>query len=127
MNLFWVVFLAVGGSSGGYFRIKAGQPVVTKLSYDEDTFVASAMLDGNAKCGDITSARTVFYQSPRFHDVVLYNAMIICYAHHGLGLEALDMFGEMKEVDLQPNQAKFVSIISAVVIWWYSLRRMPFV
>ncbi|CAL1387925.1 unnamed protein product [Linum trigynum] len=99
------------GSSGPYSRVNAAHAFVTKLGYDEYNFVASAMLDAYAKYGDIKSARTVFDQSSRFHDVVLYNAMIMGYAHHGLGLEALDMFEKMKEV--KPNQATFVSIISA--------------
>ncbi|CAN0909013.1 Pentatricopeptide repeat-containing protein At3g09040, mitochondrial [Linum grandiflorum] len=94
-------------------RIKAAHPFVVKLGYDSNVFVSSAMLDAYAKSGDIKSSRTIFDQSGSFYDVVLYNAMMMAYAHHGLRLEAFEIFEKMKLANLQPNQATFVSLISA--------------
>ncbi|CAN1254930.1 Pentatricopeptide repeat-containing protein At4g13650 [Linum perenne] len=100
-------------SRGTYGGIIASHPFVIKLGYQENVFVSSGLVDAYAKCGDIKGARTVFDQSSRFLDVVLYNSMMMAYAHHGLGVETLDMFEKMKFANLQPNQATFVSLTSA--------------
>ncbi|KAJ6309800.1 hypothetical protein OIU76_014690 [Salix suchowensis] len=72
-----------------------------------------AVLDAYAKCGDIQSAKMAFNQSCKSNDVVIYNAMIIAYAHHGRVVEALDTYDKMKLANLQPSQATFVSVIAA--------------
>jgi pentatricopeptide repeat protein len=83
------------------------------LGFEGHVFVASAVLDAYAKCGDIQSAKMAFNQSCKSSDVVIYNAMIIAYAHHGRVVEALDTYDKMKLANLQPSQATFVSVIAA--------------
>ena len=83
------------------------------MGYEKLVFVASALIDAYAKCGDIVNARRFFDQTSRFRDVILFNTMVLAYAHHGLVGEAVETFEKMKLAALQPSQASFVSVISA--------------
>lgn len=96
-----------------YRLAKSIHTLVIKLGYCAYPFVASALIDAYAKCSDIEGARVAFDQSIKLHDVVIYNTMIMAYAHQGFVVEAMDIFEEMKSANLQPSQATFVSVISA--------------
>jgi len=96
-----------------YHQIKSIHPHVIKMGFDKHVFVSSAVIDAYAKCGDLESSRMAFEQSFISNDVIIYNTMITAYAHHGLVMEALEIFEKMKLANLQPSQATFVSVISA--------------
>lgn len=94
-------------------QTKSAHSLSVKTGYERHTFVASSIIDAYAKCGDIYSARLAFDQSSEIMDVVIYNAMIMGYAHSGLGMEAVEIFVKMKLANLWPSKATFVSVISA--------------
>ncbi|KAI4318211.1 hypothetical protein L6164_026003 [Bauhinia variegata] len=100
-------------SIASYWLVKSVHTLVLKLGYSVHAFIASALIDAYAKCSDIEGARVVFDQSFRCHDVVIYNTMIMAYAHQGLVAEAMDIFEKMKLANLHPSQATFISLISA--------------
>lgn len=97
----------------GYQQTKSVHPLVIKMGFEKQEFVSSAVIDAYAKCGDIEGSRMAFDQSFGLNDVIIYNTMIMAYAHHGLVIEALQIFKKMKLANLRPSQATFVSIISA--------------
>ncbi|XP_010249456.1 PREDICTED: putative pentatricopeptide repeat-containing protein At3g25970 [Nelumbo nucifera] len=84
-----------------------------KTGFENHVYVASAIIDAYAKCGDIESSRLEFDQFSGEDDVILFNTMIMAYAHHGLVMEATEIFKKMKSSSLQPSHATFVSVISA--------------
>ncbi|KAK4746865.1 hypothetical protein SAY87_025902 [Trapa incisa] len=94
-------------------QTKSSHSVAAKTGYERQTFVASSIIDAYAKCGDICSARLAFDQSSETEDVIIYNAMIMGYAHNGFAMEAIEIFEKMKLADLLPSKATFVSLISA--------------
>ncbi|KAK6931764.1 Pentatricopeptide repeat [Dillenia turbinata] len=96
-----------------YNLSKSVHSFVIKMGFETNVFVASAVIDAYAKCGDIKGSRTAFDQTSIFGDVVLFNTMIMAYAQHGLVMEAISIFKQLKLADLQPSQATFVSLISA--------------
>ena len=98
---------------GAYQRTKSIHPFVIKLGFDTEVYVASAVIDAYAKCGDIKGARMAFDQSFNSNDVIVYNTLIMAYARHGLVSEAMEIFDKMKLANLQPSQATFVSVMSA--------------
>ncbi|XP_057961843.1 pentatricopeptide repeat-containing protein At3g09040, mitochondrial-like [Malania oleifera] len=100
-------------ASAVYHRTKTVHSFVIKLGFEMHSFVASAVIDAYAKCGDIDGARMVFEQLSKSEDVVLLNTMIMAYAHHGLIIEAMEIFDKIKSSNLQPSQATFVSVMSA--------------
>ncbi|XP_059665004.1 pentatricopeptide repeat-containing protein At3g16610 [Cornus florida] len=80
--------------------------------YTTYTSVCNALIDMYSKCGKINTARAVF---DRMHnrDIISWNAMIVGYGIHGLGMEALSMFRDMQTVGLKPDDVTFISLLSA--------------
>lgn len=97
----------------GYHLTRSVHSLCMKTGIDQEVHVASGIVDAYAKSGDIKSAKMAFNESSISNDVVIYNTMIMALAHHGLIIEAMEIFERMKLVSLQPSQATFVSVISA--------------
>ena len=57
----------------------------------------SAMVDMYSKCGNLTYARRIFLGLS-----VLYNVMMVGYAHHGYGKEAIRLLEEILEGVFRP-------------------------
>eukprot|EP01018_Ginkgo_biloba_P031753 Gb_05982 [translate_table: standard] len=85
---------------------------IIRYGFQSDVFVASTLVDMYAKCGNIEDARKVFGKMPT-RDVVSWNAMIVSYAMHGCGMEALQLFGQMQHSGTNPNHVTFVGVLSA--------------
>lgn len=92
---------------------------------EPDMLLFTALLTMYAKCGDMDLARDVFDEIPN-KSVVSWNSMIMGYGMHGYGQKALEMFLEMENRGVVPNDATFVCILSAcahagMVLegWWY--------
>ncbi|KAK9086566.1 hypothetical protein Syun_028960 [Stephania yunnanensis] len=75
--------------------------------------IATALTDMYAKCGKIDSAEKLFDSGSVTGDVVLWNSMITSYGIHGHGLKAVSIYDRMKDAGANPNQATFVSLLSA--------------
>ncbi|EXB96393.1 hypothetical protein L484_023114 [Morus notabilis] len=105
--------LSYCASISGYHLTKIVHSLALKTGLETQVFVASAVIDAYAKCGDIDSAKMAYRQSCGSYDVVIFNTMIMAYARHGLITGAMEIFKTMKSVKLQPSQATFVSVISA--------------
>eukprot|EP00250_Pteridium_aquilinum_P003650 c13960_g1_i1 orf=674-3286(-) len=78
----------------------------------ESEVVLTALLHMYGKCGSLDSARFVFdnmYQ----HSVVSWTAMVSSYAQQGCAKEALQLFRQMQEQGLEPNQVTCISVLSA--------------
>lgn len=90
-----------------------------------DVLLLTCLLTMYAKCGDMDLARDVFDEMPT-RSVVSWNSMIMGYGLHGNGDKALELFLEMEKAGQQPNDATFVSVLSACTHagmvmegWWY--------
>ncbi|CAL9131320.1 unnamed protein product [Musa acuminata var. zebrina] len=87
---------------------------IIKRGFGKHLCVASAIIDAYAKCGDIASSKKVFENISRgCIDAILFNTMIAAFAHHGLIIEAIEIFEQMKYANLYPTQATFVAVIAA--------------
>eukprot|EP01018_Ginkgo_biloba_P002748 Gb_11040 [translate_table: standard] len=87
---------------------------IIRSGFQSNIFVANALVDMYAKCGDIENARNVFDKMPQ-RTVVSWNAMIAAYSRHGRFEEALTLFHRMKEAGIQPDQFTFSSVFPAYV------------
>eukprot|EP01018_Ginkgo_biloba_P034725 Gb_12551 [translate_table: standard] len=83
-----------------------------KSGFQSNVFVGSALIDMYAKCGSIQTARNVFEKMPQ-GDIVLWSAMIVGYAMHGYGNEALQLFEQMQDLGMNPDHVTFVGVLSA--------------
>jgi pentatricopeptide repeat protein len=75
-------------------------------------FVASALINMYAKCGLLAQAQKVLEELP-IRDVVTWSALIVGYAQHGHGHEALNCFERMKREGFSPNAVTFTGILKA--------------
>ncbi|XP_051126335.1 pentatricopeptide repeat-containing protein At3g12770 isoform X2 [Andrographis paniculata] len=85
---------------------------VNSSKFENDVVVRTSLIDMYAKCGSVESAREVFDSSIE-RDVVLWSSMIMCYALHGQGREAIALFNEMENSGVRPNKVTFLSLIMA--------------
>ncbi|KHN21040.1 Pentatricopeptide repeat-containing protein [Glycine soja] len=90
-----------------------------------DVLLLTCLLTMYAKCGAMDLAKGVFDEMP-VRSVVSWNSMIMGYGLHGIGDKALELFLEMEKAGQQPNDATFISVLSACTHagmvmegWWY--------
>lgn len=74
--------------------------------------VFNSLIDMYAKCGSLDEAHRVFQEMP-FKDIVSYNAMIVGFANHGHGEDALKLFSELGVCGLKPDGVTFLGVLTA--------------
>ncbi|CAN6475998.1 unnamed protein product [Victoria cruziana] len=77
-----------------------------------DPAVGSALIHLYCKCGLIIDSRRLFDSIPKYSDVI-WNSMLMGYAHNGFGEEALQLFEDMKEFGVRPSPITFIGVLSA--------------
>lgn len=85
---------------------------VFREGFEQDAFVASALLNMFAKCGSLVEAQDIFDELP-FPNVVMWNTLITGYLDHGYFNEALVCYGQMKSRGLPGNPITFVCVLKA--------------
>ncbi|XP_077241122.1 putative pentatricopeptide repeat-containing protein At3g49142 [Tasmannia lanceolata] len=85
---------------------------IIRMGYELDLFVVSSLIDMYAKCGKLASARYLF-DRVKVKDAGLWNVMIVGYGIHGHCMEALELFHQMGDLGVRPNNITFTSILSS--------------
>ncbi|KAG5556544.1 hypothetical protein RHGRI_006968 [Rhododendron griersonianum] len=75
-------------------------------------FLKNALINMNARCGNLARARSIFDEMPE-KTLVSWTAIIGGYGMHGQGEIAVELFDEMIKTGIKPDGAVFVSILSA--------------
>ncbi|KAF8379673.1 hypothetical protein HHK36_029117 [Tetracentron sinense] len=83
-----------------------------RTPFESNVYVGTSLVDMYAKCGSITDARSSFISisSP---NVAAWTALINGYAHYGLGTDAVLLFEQMLEREVDPNAVTFVGLLCA--------------
>ncbi|KAF9611680.1 hypothetical protein IFM89_034863 [Coptis chinensis] len=102
-------------ASASLGRLAAGKVThgaVFRRGYDGSNVIASTLVDMYAKCGCITYLNKVFrmIQNP---SVIPYTSMIVGGAKYGQGNLSLDLFQEMLERGIKPNDVTFLGVLHA--------------
>nr|DAD21884.1 TPA_asm: hypothetical protein HUJ06_023347 [Nelumbo nucifera] len=108
-------FASVLASCAGLASIRHGGQVhahLMRTRLNQDVGVGNALVNMYAKCGSIVYAETVFNQMFD-HNLVSWNTMIAGYGNHGLGKRALELFEQMKEMDIKPDSITFIGLLTA--------------
>ncbi|XP_050373347.1 pentatricopeptide repeat-containing protein At3g22150, chloroplastic [Argentina anserina] len=79
---------------------------------NQNVFVGAALIDMYSKCGALTCAENVFFETPEKNSVT-YTTMILGYGQHGLGQKAVSLFHSMKRSGIVPDAVTFVAVLSA--------------
>ncbi|KAF8390777.1 hypothetical protein HHK36_025305 [Tetracentron sinense] len=85
---------------------------VTRSFFKHEIALETAIIDLYVKCGSLEYAREIFDRMQE-RNLVSWSTMISGYGVHGHGIEALDLFDDMKKGSTKPDHITFVSILSA--------------
>ncbi|XP_073011523.1 pentatricopeptide repeat-containing protein At3g53360, mitochondrial-like isoform X2 [Typha latifolia] len=85
---------------------------IIKPRTDKHVVIGSALIDMYAKCGRLNDARKVF-DILSCKNRICWNAMLVGYAQHGFGNEALDIFKMMQMESITPNDISFIGVLTA--------------
>lgn len=77
-----------------------------------ERLVGNNLINLYGKCGCVHDAQWVF-QRMDGRDEVSWSVMIITYAQHGQGKDALRLFDQMHHVKVLPNEVTFLGVLSA--------------
>ena len=86
--------------------------VVIRLGHDTNDVILSALVDMYAKCGCVDCSYNVFQRTPN-PSVIHYTSMIVGAAKYGLGTISLELFQEMIDLSIKPNDVTFVGVLHA--------------
>ncbi|KAL1562291.1 pentatricopeptide repeat-containing protein-like isoform X2 [Salvia divinorum] len=76
--------------------------------------LCNALIDMFAKCGDVDSALRLFNNMPQSkRSIVSWTCVIYGMALHGLGLEAVALFEEMRRAGVVPDSVAFLCLLTA--------------
>jgi pentatricopeptide repeat protein len=96
--------------SGGACAAQTLHPLALKSGRATEARVATALAVAYARWGLVAHARRVFDEAPR-RDLVLYNAMVSCYASHGLAREAWALFAAARRSGIAPDGFTFSALL----------------
>eukprot|EP00253_Pinus_taeda_P001283 PITA_01283 len=85
---------------------------IIKTGFELPLSVGSSLITMYAKSGSIEDAVKAF-QNIAEQNVISWTAMIVGYAHHGYGYEALELFEQMQKEAIKPNSITFIGVLSA--------------
>ncbi|XP_073102554.1 putative pentatricopeptide repeat-containing protein At5g59200, chloroplastic isoform X3 [Elaeis guineensis] len=77
-----------------------------------DITVYNAIIDMYAKSGNVEMAYDIFKESI-YKDVFTWTTMIAGFAVHGSGKQAMEVFLEMLNAGIEPNEVTFLAVLSA--------------
>ncbi|CAL9064260.1 pentatricopeptide repeat-containing protein At5g08510 [Musa acuminata AAA Group] len=78
-----------------------------------NVFVCNALLEMYGKCGNIHRARKVFDEMGVRRNLCSWNSMIVALAVHGMWCQGLELFHEMREKGILPNDITLVGVLLA--------------
>ncbi|XP_035540856.1 pentatricopeptide repeat-containing protein At2g27610-like [Juglans regia] len=85
---------------------------IMKPGFNTNVVVGSALIDMYAKCGRVSEAQKVF-DNLITKNLVSWNTMLVGYAQHGFGREALEIYNMMQRNGIEPNDITFLGVLSA--------------
>ncbi|KVI01749.1 pentatricopeptide repeat-containing protein At1g14470 [Cynara cardunculus var. scolymus] len=98
----------------GYWRWgnKVEADKLFTLMPERNVVTWTAMVSGYSKTRDLVTAKRYFDQMPE-KNVVSWNAMLSGYAQNGFAEEAIELFNEMVNRRVQPDETTWVAVISS--------------
>ncbi|KAJ7968982.1 Pentatricopeptide repeat-containing protein [Quillaja saponaria] len=87
-----------------------------KLGLNALSSVNTSFLISYAKCGCIEMARRLFDEEKSSHkDIIAWNSMISAYAKHGDWSRCFELYNQMKQINVRPDQVTFLGLLTVCV------------
>jgi pentatricopeptide repeat protein len=99
----------------GVASVEVGEQVhslVVRLGLLVDTWTANSLIDFYSKCGSMSNALMVFDRMPH-RNLVSYTSLISGYCFNGLFESAIQVFHQMMQHGIQPNEHTFTCVLTA--------------
>ncbi|XP_058114432.1 pentatricopeptide repeat-containing protein At5g44230-like isoform X1 [Magnolia sinica] len=106
------VAISICGQLGALDMARQMHEYLKKTGVEMNVHIFNALIDMYAKCGSVDEAHSVFGQMS-VKDTVSYNAMIVGFANHGQGQDALNLFLEFLEGGARPDRITFIGVLTA--------------
>ncbi|KAK0585859.1 hypothetical protein LWI29_035169 [Acer saccharum] len=98
--------------SGAFGQGRSVHCQTIQMGFDSYVHVANALISMYCKCGSVDESFYVFNNMPS-KDIVSWNSMIAGYGQHGLALQAMDLFEEMKKQREKPDALTYLGVLSS--------------
>ncbi|KAF3449968.1 hypothetical protein FNV43_RR06047 [Rhamnella rubrinervis] len=86
----------------------------SKLGLNSLSSLNTAFLISYAKCGCIEMARKLFDEEKiNYKDVITWNSMISAYSKHGNCNQCLELYSQMKQANMKPDEVTFLGLLTA--------------
>ena len=85
---------------------------IIKSRMEQDKYVASSLLSLYIRCGSLQDARQVFDALAK-KSVINWTVMIGGYVQHNRGMDAMQLFRQMRQEYVQANEITYLSILKA--------------
>lgn len=79
---------------------------------EKDKITANSLISAYAKCGRLDLSVGLFF-SLEYRNLDTWNAIISAYAMHGFYINMLEMFKQMEEENIQPDELTFSTVLTA--------------
>lgn len=113
MNFF--TFASILRAVGTLSDLEAGKKIhalIFKSGQASNFCVQNGLVSMYARCGAIHDSKWVFTLMNE-HDVVSWNSLLAGYAHHGFGLETVELFEQMRRAGVKPDNTTFLIVLTA--------------
>ncbi|XP_042753924.1 pentatricopeptide repeat-containing protein At4g13650 isoform X1 [Lactuca sativa] len=104
--------LKVIGVMSSFKEGKQIHSLIVKSGHSSNIYIQNGLISMYAKSGDFDEAKWMFTSMVE-HDTVSWNSLLSCYAQHGKGKEAVEVFEEMRNTKVKPDLTTFLIVISA--------------
>lgn len=109
-----ITFTSLVSACGSLGATKLGEQIhafIFKLGFDSRLSVCNALITMYFKCGCLDGLR-IFEEMPD-RDIVTWNAILKGCAQNGLGKEAVQIFEQMEDEGVMPNDKSFTGVLCA--------------
>ncbi|XP_073303926.1 pentatricopeptide repeat-containing protein At1g53600, mitochondrial [Primulina huaijiensis] len=83
-----------------------------KMNMEHDLSIQNSLASMYSRCGSINDAYLIF-KSITAPNIVSFNSMINGFAHNGYGEEAFELFRQLIDDELKPNEVTLLGVLSA--------------
>ncbi|KAK3211919.1 hypothetical protein Dsin_016625 [Dipteronia sinensis] len=114
-NYTLAAMLSVTSSLASLDHGKQIHAVALRSGQGSSVSVSNALITMYSKAGSINGARRVFDLIHWHQETVSWTSMIIAFAQHGLGEEAIQLFETMLALGIMPDHITYVGVLSACI------------